>query len=453
MGQHRIKKGLNIPIAGGASGSVEDIGTPREISIDPREFKGLIPRLAAREGEVVKKGETLFFHKFNQEIRVVSPVSGRVKEVRRGARRVITDVVVEVDGEASVAHKAWTLGELEKIERETAKEQMLRGGVWPLMQTRPLDQIADPETVPQGILIGGYETGPLQPGADVLLGEGDKEALQAAIWVLRSLTDGKVYLTHEEGSSNPVFSGLSGADIHTFSGPHPAGDMGVQVNHISPPRGNRKVWCIRAWDAVVLGRLFLSGELDASRVYAAVGTGLGAPRYVRTVMGAPAAFVAGSVKPGDARWIRGSILTGAKISADSGAGVFPRAVHVIPEDVERELMGWALPKFGKYSFYRAFLSGFTRSGTKTYDLRPGLFGGHRAIIPLKSFRAVVPTPDIEPLYLFKSIIAGDLEGAIKLGLLDITMEEAALCSYIDPAKTDFDVYLSTTLDTYAKEAS
>jgi Na+-transporting NADH:ubiquinone oxidoreductase subunit A len=451
MANHRIRKGLDLPIAGAASGAVVQLDRPETVAYDPRELRGFTARLAAREGEQVKQGQPLLYHKFRPEVVLVSPVSGTVREVRRGPRRVIHEVVVATGEGEAVRHKVWSPGSLASISRQDARDQILKGGGWPFLRTRPLDQVADPTTVPQSILICGTETGPLQPGADVLMTVADKEALQAAVYVLKALTDGAVYLTTTEGSAHPAMAGLQGVEAHTFSGPHPSGDPGVQINLIDPPRGTNRVWWLRAWDAVTIGRLFLEGTFSADRVYAAVGAGLSRPRNVRTLIGAPLAHITGETPKAPVRWLRGSVLTGLTTSADAWAGFYSRAVHVLPEEVHGAPFGWARPMLGTWSFYRAYLAGFT-GASKPVDMRPGLWGGHRAIVPTGHYRDVVVTPDIEPSWLFKAILSGDLEQSIKLGMLDITEEEAALCSYICPSKTDFDVILRGGLETYAKEA-
>lgn len=452
MANHRIRKGLDLPIAGAASGPVVRLDLPSTVAYSPAEFRGFIPRLAAREGERVKQGQPLMTHKFTPELTLVAPTAGVVREVRRGARRVVTEFVLDTSAEGElVRHKAWEPGALAKISREDARAQLLAGGCWPLLRTRPLDRIADPAVVPQSILIAGTESGPLQPGADVLLTAADKEAVQAAVYVLKALTDGPVHLSAPEGSTHPALSGIQGVEAHQFSGPHPAGDPGVQINLVDPPRGKAQVWWLRAWDAVTIGRLFLDGAFSSDRVYAAVGAALAKPRYVRTVLGAPLTHLTGETPSAPTRWIRGSVLTGTAVSPDSFASYYTRAVHLLPEKVESELFGWALPMLGTWSFYKAYLSGFT-GASKPVDMRPGLYGGHRAIVPTGHYRDVVVTPDIEPSWLFKMILSGDLEESVKLGMLDITEEEAALCSYICPSKTDFDVILRDGLDAYAKEA-
>jgi Na+-transporting NADH:ubiquinone oxidoreductase subunit A len=450
MSDHAIRKGLDIPIQGAASGDIVALDAPSTVAYDPRELSGLIPRLDAREGDRVAAGGVLFHDKKRPSIVVRSPIAGVVKEVRRGARRVITDVVVEADGDASESLQAYTPAELNGLSREEAREAVAASGWWPALRTRPLDRIPSPDDTPQSILIGAMETGPLQPGADVLIDAGDADALQAAINVLARLTDGPVHLARKKGEAHPALDGVSGVQVHTFSGPHPAGDMGVQVNLVDPPRGTHRVWVIRAWDAVALGHTLLKGRFHAERVYAAVGVGAADKRFVKTVLGAPLETITSESTP--SRWINGSVLTGRATSKDRWAGFGNRGVHLLPEEVPRHILGWALPAPGAWSFHKAFLGAFTGAPKGGVDLRPGLFGGHRAIVPIGVYDKVVPTPDILPDFLFKAIIAGDLEESISLGLLDITREEAALCTYVCPSKMEFDVILQEGLEFYEREA-
>ena len=450
MPEFSLKNGLDLPIAGAAQGAVIDLPSPDTVAYAPTEFRGLAPRLIVREGASVKVGTPLFHHKNDDRIVFRSPVSGTMEEVRRGARRVITDVVVRVSGDEAEELPSWKISDLSSISREEALSAALGSGHWCALKTRPLDRMADPSATPQAILVAATETGPLQPRAEHLMSDSDTEALQAALYVLKAMTDGDVHFTTMAGYDGDAGASVAGAQRHRFSGPHPAGDPAVQVNHVSPPRAGGVVWTIRAWDAVALGRTLLSGRFDAHRVYAAVGTGVVEPRLVRTVLGAPLAHIVGESRSG-CRWIRGSVLTGEAVDEGRWASYHSRAVHVLPEEVTRDIMGWATPQLGTWSFYRAFMSGLLKSN-KPQDFRPGLYGGHRAIVPIGIYKKVVATPDVLPEFLFKSIVAGDLEEAIQLGLLDFTQEEAALCSYICPSKIDFDCLLREGLDLYERES-
>ncbi len=50
MPDHNIKKGLDIPIEGQASGEVVPLPLPSTIAIAPTELRGLTPRLPSAKG-------------------------------------------------------------------------------------------------------------------------------------------------------------------------------------------------------------------------------------------------------------------------------------------------------------------------------------------------------------------------------------------------------------------
>lgn len=450
MPDHNIKRGLNIPIEGRASGDVVTLPLPATVAIAPTELRGLTPRLATREGDAVQRGDVLFFDKSDERLVVRSPVSGQVAEVRRGHRRVITDVVITVSGDQPSANAPTTVEALANLDRDGAEATLLASGFWPCLRQRPLSNMPRPGVAPQAIVIGATESGPLMPGADVLLSADDKPALQAAITLLGKL--GKVLLTKPSGAAHPALAGLTGVEEHGFSGPHPSGDVPTQINLIAPCRPGAVVWYLSAWDAAALGHTLLSGKFYAERVYAAVGVGCKQPRFVRTVVGAPLAHIVGDVREGQNRFIRGSILTGESVDGGRWASMLTRGVHVLPDEVPRYLLGWALPSLGAWSFHKAFVSGLLGQ-RKDVDLRPGIYGGERALVPIGGvYERVVVTPDILPEFLVKALHAGDMEESLSLGMLDLTEEEAALCTFVCPSKIEFDVLLKRGLEQYQRQA-
>jgi Na+-transporting NADH:ubiquinone oxidoreductase subunit A len=331
-----------------------------------------------------------------------------------------------------------------------ANQALLASGLWMSLRTRPLNKVADPSVSPQAIVVSGFETGPLQPGAAALITPDDRDALQAGIYAMKALTDGPVCLSVGP-ERHSALTGLDGAEVHKFSGPHPAGDPAVQVSHICPPRGDGVIWWVRAWDLMEIGRYLLSGEFPNERIYAVVGDGVQQPRYVKTLLGAPLQDIVGDTHERTMRWIRGSVLTGEAVEPDRWASFYTRAVHILPDEAPQRIFGWALPSLRLYSFHRLFLSGFAppKGGI---SMNTALGGGLRAIVPIGVYRKVIATPDIVPDFLFKSILAGDLGEALELGLLDLSEEEAALCTYICPSKIEFGDILRQGLAQYEREA-
>ncbi len=451
MSDHILNRGLDIPIKGRANGETVQLDPPGTAAYSPTELRGVVPRMSVRVGDEVKAGTVLFINKATPAMVFRSPIAGKLAEIRRGARRVITDVVVEGGGQGVESFRSYSAEQLDGMSRPDAVDAVLETGLWGHILTRPLDNVADPSVVPQGILIGAMDTGPLQLGVADLVGPDDGDALQAAVNVLKCLTEGKVHLAEAKGASHPALSGVTGVEKHTFSGPHPAGDPSVQINLVEPPRGTNEVWYLRAWEAVLIGKALLSGQFPTERVYAATGAGAKTPRIVKTVLGAPLAHIVGGANDGAMRWIRGSVLTGEAVDSDRWASFSARGVHVLPDDVPQTILGWATPALGNWSFHKTYLAGFMKASGE-YDLRPGVYGGVRAIVPVGYYAKVVVTPDILVDFLFKAIISGDVEESMKLGLLDLAQEEAALCTFICPSKIEFDVLLREGLDLYELEA-
>lgn len=452
MTEHKLKRGLDLPLIGGAAGKPVELPPPSTVAYSPEEFAGIFPKLVVKAGDRVERGSVLFFNKYAPEMKFLSPVAGTVKEIRRGERRVVTDLVIEREGDAAVAMKRWSMADLQRITSDEARKAVGEGGLWAAIRTRPLDLIADFAGKPQAILVYATETGPLMPKVDVLLGEDDGEALQAGLYALKAMTEGKLFLTVPTGCTHKALTGLQGIEVHAFGGKHPSGDPAVQINHLSPPTGPGRVWYVAAWDVALMGKMLLNGCFPAERVYAAVGSMVEAPRYVRTLLGAPVAHILGAMKQGDKRILRGSVLTGTVTTDQRFASFYKRAISVIPDTAERELFGWTTPQFNKFSVARNSFVGLVGVGRTLFDMTTQIFGGHRAMIPLDLYADVVQTPDIQPEFLFRSILTGDNEDAISLGLLDISMEEAALMTFVCPTKNEYGVALSKALAQYIKES-
>jgi Na+-transporting NADH:ubiquinone oxidoreductase subunit A len=152
---------------------------------------------------------------------------------------------------------------------------------------------------------------------------------------------------------------------------------------------------------------------------------------------------------GDVRVVNGTVLHGNVLGKDGCLGFYNATVTVIPEGTgQRDLFGWALPQFGKLSWHRSVFSWLMPK--KEYVLDARLHGGHRPIVNLGAWEGVTPL-DIHPSYLVRAIQANDLEEAVKLGLLEVTEEDVALCTFVDPCKIDVGQVIRQGLDMYEKE--
>ncbi|PIE84621.1 MAG: NADH:ubiquinone reductase (Na(+)-transporting) subunit A [Bacteroidia bacterium] len=446
----RIRKGLDIKLVGQAEKVYDRLPTPGDYALYPTDFPMMVPRLRVREGDVVKAGSPLFVDKRNEDIVFASPVSGTVKQVLRGERRRVEKVVVGC-GTEELEYEDFGAAQPSGMAREAVVEKMLKGGVWPLIRQRPFNVVADPRIAPRDIFISAFDSAPLAPDLDFSLKD-NAESFQLGLDALRRLTDGGVHIGIN-GKYPPakVYASAQGVQLHSFSGPHPAGNVGVQISHIAPVCKGEVVWTVSPLDVIIIGRLFASGRYDARRIIAVAGSRVEKPRYYTTLIGAPMAqLLDGQVKPGprEARIISGNVLTGIKTGLDEWVHYYANMVTVIPEGNYYEFMGWLAPGLKKFSashMFPAFLM-----PKRTYDLDTHMHGGHRAFVVTGQFERVMPM-DIYPNQLLKAILAKDIEGMENLGIYEVAEEDFALCDFVSTSKIEAQTIVREGLNQMIRE--
>ncbi len=443
----KIRKGLNIKLAGKAEKVLETLDLSSTYAVKPTDFPGLVPKLLVKPDDKVKAGTPLFYDKNRPEVMFSSPVSGTVKSVNRGERRAILEVVVESDG--SQDFEQFEVSNFESLSREQIKALLLKSGTWPSIVQRPYAIIANPSDTPKAIFISGWDTAPLASDYDYAT-TGEEAALQKGIDVLRKLTDGLVHLTvASDNAANSILNKINGVELHHISGPHPAGNVGVQIHHIAPINKGEIVWTLDPWSVIIIGRLFLKGIYDAQKVVALVGSEVLKPRYFRIISGANIEkLIGGRVSDNVNRCISGNVLTGEKISSRGYLGYYHNMVTVIPEGKHFEFLGWAAPGFNKFSASKTFLSSLLPK--KSYRLDTNLNGGERAFVLTNQYDKVVPM-DIYPVYLLKAVLAEDIEAMENLGLYEIAEEDFALCEYVCTSKIEVQSIVRKGIELMIKE--
>ena len=278
----RIRKGLNINLVGAAEQTISKAVTSNVYALNLDDFHGITPKMLIKQGEDIKAGEPLFYNKNNEEMHFVSPVSGELVEIVRGARRRILTLKILADKEQDyVINK---VPDLDTANGETIKSYLLQCGGWPFIKQRPYDVIADPGVTPKAIFISAYGTAPLAANPDFILKDKEQE-IQAAILGLGKLTPGKIHVTVGKSNRSP-FNDIEGVELHKISGPHPAGLVGTQINKIDPINKGETVWTISPQDLVMLGELLLTGKFNAERIVALAGSVIKEPKYYKTKIGA-----------------------------------------------------------------------------------------------------------------------------------------------------------------------
>lgn len=441
----KIKKGLDIPLSGKAEKVFGQTRLPGLFAVKPTDFHGVVPKMVLKEGDPVKIGTVLFFDKHHPEVKFVSPVSGTLKAVNRGERRRILEVILESDGkdefvEFGVADPAHS-GKDEVIGK------LLESGAWPYIRQRPYNIIANPSDTPLSIFISGFDTAPLAPDLDFIL-TGQDDAFKAGIEVLKKLCN-NIHIGLSSESASKIYQKTEGVQIHRFQGPHPAGNVGIQIHHVAPLNKGEKVWVINPQDVISIGTLFTTGKHDFSRSIVVAGSEVLRPAYFRYRLGASVTeLLRDNVADGTLRVISGNVLTGDHIENDGFIGFYHYQVSVIPEGNTHEFLGWALPGFGKFSMSRSYFSWLCRK--KQYRLDANMHGGHRAIVISGQYDKVLPM-DVLPEQLFKAILTDDIDKMEQLGIYEVVEEDVALCEFVCTSKMEIQSILRSGINVMIKE--
>jgi len=444
-----IKKGLNIPMLGEAEKVIKKANQAEYYAIKPTDFIGIRPKLLVQPGDKVKAGTALFFDKLQERVHFTSPVSGEVTEIRRGERRVIQEIIIKAD--TTIEYESIQTGNPNSLSKEEITEVLLKSGLWPAIRQRPYSTIANPADTPKAIFISAFDTAPLAPDMDYVVKDCES-CFQTGINALRKLTEGTIHLNiNADYPAAGTYTKAKGVQINTFTGPHPAGNVGVQINKIDPINKGDIVWYTYPQEIIVIGRLFEKGIYDATKIIALTGSEVKNPRYYKIINGASINnLIEDNLKEGEQRFISGNILTGTKIENDGFIGFYDNQVTVIPEGRYHEFFGWATPGFKKFSASRALLS-WLIPGRK-YKLDTNMHGGHRAYVMTGEYEKVFPM-DIFPVQLIKAIMIEDIDKMEQLGIYEVDEEDFALCEYVCTSKTEVQSIIRTGLDLMRKEMS
>lgn len=444
--QIKLRKGLDIRMKGKADKILIPGEKPDRYAVKPVDFPGLVPKMTVKPGAEVKAGTTLFFDKKNEDIKYTAPASGVVLDVVRGERRRILEVVLETKGDDYVD---FGKADPAKLETDAIKKKLLESGLWPAVRQRPYNTVARPEDKPKSIFISGYDTAPLAADLDYIIGLLPKEDYLTGIKVLKKLTDGKVHLNLNSISSSSLLKSTPGVEINYFKGPHPSGNVGIQMHHIDPVNKGEVIWHVNLQDIVAMGRLFREGKYAPDRIVALAGSEVEKPRYYRTRTGACISkIIKDNIVSDNVRYISGNVLTGHKIQADGFIGYYDSTLTVIPEGDYYEFLGWILPGLNKFSLSRTFLTWLMPG--KRYRLDTNMHGGNRALVVTGEYERVLPM-DIYPMQLIKSIMVEDIDRMEQLGIYEVAEEDFALCEFVCPSKTEIQSIIRKGLDQMEKE--
>ncbi|MBR6032027.1 MAG: Na(+)-translocating NADH-quinone reductase subunit A [Bacteroidaceae bacterium] len=455
----KLRKGLDINLKGKATKETATVKCPGEYALVPDDFHGVKPKVVVKEGDAVKAGDALFVDKLHPEVKFVSPVSGTVSLVERGDRRKLLSIRVaspspSKGGENGEEARQFTVPSKET--GEAVKALMLESGLFAFLRQRPYDVVANPEDKPKAIFVSAFNSMPLSQDFEYVL-QGQEAEFQAGLSALAKMA--KVYLGVSAKQTVKALTEAKDCEVNIFDGPAPAGNVGVQINHVSPVNKGEVVWTMGAEEVIFLGRLVKTGKVDFTRTIALAGSEVKAPKYYKVKVGQKLTTLLSeklkenSEKSGEAgsvRIINGNVMTGLKTTADGFLGAHATEVNVIPEgDHADEMLGWIMPRFNTFSTHRSYFSWlFGKKKEYVFDAR--IKGGERHMIMSGEYDKVFPM-DIYAGYLVKAIIAGDIDRQEALGIYEVAPEDFAIAEFVDSSKLELQRIVREGLDILRKE--
>jgi len=438
----KIRRGLDLPITGNPSQSIEDGPQVRQVALIGFDYHGMKPTMAVQVGDKVKVGQELFSDKKTSGVIYTSPAAGTVSAINRGDQRVFHSIVIDVEGDDAIEFAKYSAAELAGLSAEQVQQNLVQSGLWTALRTRPYSKAPALNSKPSSIFVQAMDTNPLAADPVVVIAT-KKDAFANGLTVLARLTEGKVFVCQAPGAELPKGQG-SNIAVETFAGVHPAGNPGTHIHFLDPVNAHKTVWTIGYQDVIAMGELFTTGHLSVERVVALAGPQVERPRLIRTRLGANLNEVTnGQTKAGENRVISGSVFGGRRSHGNlTFLGRFHTQISVLLEGREREFFHYLRAGFNKFSVMGIFISKLL--GSKSFAFTTSTNGSERAMVPVGSYEKVMPL-DILPTQLLRSLIVGDTEMAQKLGCLELDEDDLALCTFVCPGKYEYGPLLRSNL--------
>ena len=440
----KLHKGLDINLKGKAEEKKIQLKSNGKYALMPADFEGVVPKVVVKEGDKVKAGDALFVNKNYPSVKFASPVSGTVTAVERGDRRKVLSV--RVDADANQEFKDFGVKDAGKMTGGEVKELLLEAGLFGYINQLPYAVSTNPDTTPKAIFVSALRDKPLAASFDFEL-KGQEKDFQAGLTALSKMA--KTYLGVGVHSSMENYRDV---EVTVFDGKCPAGNVGVQVNHIDPVNKGEVVWTIGDPTVVLfIGRLLNTGKVNLMRTVALAGSEVSSPAYADMLVGQELATLVSNSYDADhsVRIINGNPLTGYPTTKDGFLGAHTSEVVIIPEgDDNDEMLGWIMPRFGQFSANRSYFSWLF--GKKQYALDARVKGGERHMIMSGEYDKVLPM-DIYGEYLSKAIIAGDIDRMEQLGIYEVSPEDFAVAEFVDSSKLELQRIVREGLNNLRKE--
>ena len=451
MSNFKITKGHTLILNGLPEKKLIEISSSDIIKINPHDYKYIKPKVLLKINDEVKVGTPIFIDKNDPDVMHVSPCSGKIESVDYGDKRKILSINIINDKkydqiELLESKKLFSISSIKDLGNNFTRKIINEAGMWPLIRQRPFSKIPKFNSKPKSIFISMNPTYPLAPDQLFIL-ENDSLGFVEGLDAISNLTEGDINLILGKGQDPSLVENLDKVKTHSFSGPHPSGNVGIHIHYVDPiVSKDDTVWYLSPQDVCKIGKIFIDFKIDTTKTITMGGPGCQKPSYLKIVLGTKLEHIFNELEliiDENKILISGDVLSGKYTNALESLNVYHECLSIIKKSESRSFLGWILPGFSNFTLTNVYISKLLKNNTTANHNM--LNGSKRAIVPLGLWEKVLPM-NLLPNFLIRSILCGDIEDMERLGIYECSEEDFALCSLICQSKIEVSQIIQDGLD-------
>lgn len=425
----RIKNKKNFPVTFDGVPSTDVLSVPLSgmIGVSPVAYGLIKAKVVVSLGDVVTQGQALFFDKQNPQVYGHSPVSGTIRRIVYGPKRVLD--FIEIDPSPSVDPMSFPSVDVDALTPTQARSALLERGLWSCFRQRPFNAVPLSGAPCPLILVQLSNPEPFHPKLSAVI-DRETDALMMGLKMLMRLTPNVVAFSDTNEAMNlDAISDITrtiriDGDFADFN---PASVLYRLKDSVD----ENAAWSCDWQSLIKIGRTILNNQYYNRHYVVVGGNQIPDNRHYHVTEGAAIDTIVKKQVSTD-RIIFDGLFAGIHSPQSDYVPIGVDAINIIDNLPEPEFMSFLQVGANKPSFSRAYLSGFFNRFRPT-PVSTALNGGHRDCISCGYCETVCPV-DLLPQVLLRNLNEGDVEESMHHGLLDCAT--CGVCTYVCPSKID-----------------
>jgi Na+-transporting NADH:ubiquinone oxidoreductase subunit A len=426
---------------------------PKVLYLPSRSERFAFGDVQVKEGEKVKAGDILAKDPDNHGVPLLAPRAGTVR-LSAAENHIVLEDIAQLEEHADMTEE-----EIQHIEKEMGlagikRYKLLTLGAWQFFYDAFTSELPDPLGTPQAIIVSTLSLEPFMARGDVQLSRRLLNFTRGLEQLQSLLEYQPIYLAMPNIRSefaNLIRNQIRGyAWVKMLEIPlrYPYDNFAILARRLDLKASSGPVWAVRTEGVLAADRALTATKPCTVKIMSIGGPGVTTPTHLKVMPGYPIRQIKErhALEP-DARVLNGGIFTGEILPEEAlGVELECRGLTVLPEQKEREFLGFIRPGWDRRSYSNSFLSALRKDFGER--LTTALRGEHRPCVACNYCAEVCPA-GIMPYLIHKYLYADLLEEAEE-ARVDLCVE-CGLCSYVCPSKIDLRTQLVEAKDLIAKE--